>query len=194
MMKQTKWILIWILTVMVSLSFLPTNSVNAAKVALNKKKATITVGKSVTLKLKNTKKKVTWSSSNKKIATVSSKGKVTGKKAGKATITAKAGGKKYNCKVTVKNKKNESDVKALKAIIKAQKKKGAEVSSDLDSSQYKWSNAKDSRLISIKWSNRKLKGKISFVGLSKLKAVYCDENELTGLNVMKNTKLEDLEC
>ena len=76
----------------------------ASKVKLNKTKATITVGKTVTLKVKNTKKKVKWSSSNKRIATVSSKGKVKGKKAGKVTITAKIGKKKYKCKVTVKKK------------------------------------------------------------------------------------------
>lgn len=79
----------------------------AAKVKLNRKKVTITVGKSVTLKVKNTKKKVKWSTSNKKVATVNKKGKVTGKKAGKATITAKVGKQKYKCKVTVKKKQNE---------------------------------------------------------------------------------------
>lgn len=69
---------------------------------MNKSKATIYVGETVTLKLKNNKKKVKWSSSNKKVAAVSKKGKVKGKKAGKATITAKVGKKKYNCKITVK--------------------------------------------------------------------------------------------
>ncbi|MCM1498296.1 MAG: Ig-like domain-containing protein [Clostridium sp.] len=83
------------------------NAVNtqaAAKERLSQTKVTITVGKSVTLKVKNTKKKVKWSTSNRKVAAVSKKGKVTGKKAGKATITAKVGGKKYTCKVTVKKK------------------------------------------------------------------------------------------
>lgn len=80
------------------------NTQAAAKERLNQTKVTVTVGKSVTLKVKNTKKKVKWSTSNKKVATVSKKGKVTGKKAGKATITAKVGGKKYTCKVTVKKK------------------------------------------------------------------------------------------
>ena len=71
-------------------------------VKLNKKKATVKVGKSVKLKVKNTSKKVTWSSSNKKVAKVSKAGKVTGVKAGKATIKAKVGGKTLKCKVTVK--------------------------------------------------------------------------------------------
>ncbi len=69
---------------------------------LNKKKATVKVGKSVKLKVKNTSKKVTWSSSNKKVAKVSKAGKVTGVKAGKATIKAKVDGKALKCKVTVK--------------------------------------------------------------------------------------------
>jgi expansin (peptidoglycan-binding protein) len=75
-----------------------------AKAVLNKKNVTLTVGKSVTLKMKGTKKKVKWSTSNKKVATVSKKGKVKAKKAGKATITAKLGKKKYKCKVTVLKK------------------------------------------------------------------------------------------
>ena len=73
----------------------------ASKVKINKKKATIKVGQTVKLKVKNTKKKAKWSSSNKQVATVSKKGKVTGKKTGKATIIAKAGKKKYKCKIRV---------------------------------------------------------------------------------------------
>ena len=75
------------------------------KVALNKTKLTLTVGKSYKLKLKNNKKKIKWSSSKKKVATVSKTGKVKAKKAGTTRITAKVGKKKYVCKVTVKNKK-----------------------------------------------------------------------------------------
>lgn len=104
-MKQTKRILAIMLTLVLSISMIPTINVSAAKkVKLNKTKATIYVGKTVTLKLKNNKNKIKWSSSNKKVATVTSKGKVKGKKAGKATITAKVGKKKYKCKVTVKKK------------------------------------------------------------------------------------------
>ena len=75
------------------------------KVALNKTKLTLTVGKSYKLKLKNNKKKIKWFSSKKKVATVSKTGKVKAKRAGTARITAKVGKKKYVCKVTVKNKK-----------------------------------------------------------------------------------------
>ncbi|MCR5837516.1 MAG: Ig-like domain-containing protein [Lachnospiraceae bacterium] len=73
-----------------------------AKAKLNKKKATIYVGKTVKLKVKNVKGKVKWKSSNKKVAKVSKKGLVKGIKPGKATITAKVGKKKYKCKVRVK--------------------------------------------------------------------------------------------
>lgn len=66
----------------------------AAKVKLSRTKATLEVGDSVKLKVKNYKGKVKWSSSKKKVASVSKKGVVTAKKKGKAVITAKAGVKK----------------------------------------------------------------------------------------------------
>ena len=78
------------------------------KIKLNKKKATLVVGKSLRLKVKGTKKKVKWKSNRKKVATVSSKGVVKAKKKGKANITAKVAKKKLVCKITVKNKKTPS--------------------------------------------------------------------------------------
>lgn len=77
----------------------PTNV--SAKAKISKKSVTITKGKTYTLKVKGTKKKVKWTSSKKSVATVSKKGKVTGKKRGSATIIAKIGKKKYKCKVKV---------------------------------------------------------------------------------------------
>lgn len=74
---------------------------------LSKTKVSVNVGKTYTLKLSNTKKTVTWSTSNKKVASIQKVGKdsvkVTGKKSGTAKITAKVGKKKYICKVTVKD-------------------------------------------------------------------------------------------
>lgn len=72
------------------------------------------LGKSVNLKAEtNTKAKVKWSSSDKKIAKVSSSGKVTGVKAGKAMIYAKITykGKTYkdSYKVTVKKPAVKAD-------------------------------------------------------------------------------------
>ena len=94
----------------------PDAMAKSKKIRLNKKTATITVGKTVKLKLRNTKKKAVWKSSNKKIATVSKKGIVKAKKAGSVTITAKVNKKKYTCRVTVKKKpkKTKSKTAALK--------------------------------------------------------------------------------
>ena len=94
-----------VLAVMIAL----TVPVNAAGMKLNKKKVTIYVGKSTTLKVKGKKKKVKWKSTNKKVAKVNKKGKVTGLKAGKSTIIAKVGKKSLKCKVSVKNKTIKSD-------------------------------------------------------------------------------------
>lgn len=78
--------------------------VQAAKgPSLNKKKVTLQVGSSVRLKVKGTKKKVTWSSNKKAVATVTAQGKVTGRKQGTAKITAKVTGKKLTCTVRVKS-------------------------------------------------------------------------------------------
>lgn len=77
------------------------NAEAKAKPVLNKKKVSLAVGGKVTLKLKNWKKRVTWSSSRKSVATVSGKGVVKAKNKGTAKITAKAGGKKYVCRVNV---------------------------------------------------------------------------------------------
>lgn len=71
---------------------------------LNKKKATITVGKKLTLKLRGMV--VTrWTSSNKKIATVSSSGAVKTRKSGTVKITATGKDKKkYTCVLKVNAK------------------------------------------------------------------------------------------
>lgn len=82
----------------------------ATKVKLNCSKKTIKEGDSFNLKITGTKKKVKWSSSNKKIATVSSKGVVNGIARGVCKITASVGGKKYTCKVTVNKVENKSKV------------------------------------------------------------------------------------
>jgi hypothetical protein len=78
------------------------------KVKLNKTKAIIQKGKTLTLKVTVTPstlsdKSVTWTSSNTKVATVTKAGKVKGVKTGTATITctSKATGVKATCKVTV---------------------------------------------------------------------------------------------
>jgi len=77
------------------------NAYAANKVSISNKTLKLKKGVSFQLKLKGTKKKPVWKSSNKKIATVSKNGKVKAKKAGKAVISAKIGKKKYKCKLRV---------------------------------------------------------------------------------------------
>ena len=89
---------------MLILTFTPTMNTQAkAKIKLNKTKISLQRGKTYTLKVKGTKKKVKWSSNKKTIATVTRKGKVTAQKPGTAVITASCGEYKVTCKITVKN-------------------------------------------------------------------------------------------
>ena len=78
----------------------------SAKVKISATKKTLYVGKSTTLKVTGTKKKVKWSSSSKKVATVTQKGKVTAKKKGMATIKAKVAKSTFKCNVTIKDVNN----------------------------------------------------------------------------------------
>ena len=99
-MKRIKKMLLCMMFLL-SLTMIAPTQVEAA-VKINKKTVTLTVGKTLQLKVSGTKSKVTWSSNKKSVATVTKKGKVTAKKKGTATITAKVSKKKYSCKVTVK--------------------------------------------------------------------------------------------
>lgn len=114
MVNIAKPIISVILVLALVFSATPSSVSAKPKVKLNKTKVTLRVGKTVTLKLKNNKKRVKWSTSNKKVATVTAKGKVKAKKKGKATIIAKVGKKKYKCKVTVQPKKPTKTPAALK--------------------------------------------------------------------------------
>lgn len=78
-----------------------------AKVRVSRKKLTMEVSKTHTLKIKGVKGKTIWKSSKPGVAKVNKKGKVTALRKGKAVITAKAGNKLYNCVVTVKDKRNK---------------------------------------------------------------------------------------
>lgn len=113
MRKVTKKIIVIFTVFCMMFSALPL-PVQAAAPTISKKSITLTVGKSTTLKVKNTSKKVKWKSSNSKIASVNSAGKVTGKKAGKAKITATVNKKKYTCTVTVKAAKKAVKVSKIK--------------------------------------------------------------------------------
>lgn len=105
------------------------------RISLNKTKASVTAGSSVTLKAKvsGTSSKVSWSSSNSKVATVKN-GKVTGIKAGTAKITAKAGGKRAVCTVTVK----ANPANAYRNLIKQYEKKYGKAQTGYAGSVFYW--------------------------------------------------------
>lgn len=102
MKLNIKIALLFILTLcsFFSNSIISASAAKPAKPKLNRQKLVLGLDEDYTLKLKNTKKKVTWTSSNKKVVTVK-KGKLTPKKAGTATITAKINSKRFTCRVTV---------------------------------------------------------------------------------------------
>lgn len=105
-MKNRKIKVFTILILAISFVFTTTICASAASVKISKKSMTINAGKTSVIKVLNTTKKLTWTSSKKTVATVKATGKttakITAKKAGTTTITAKVGGKKYTCKVSVK--------------------------------------------------------------------------------------------
>ena len=100
--------------------------------------------------------------------------------------------------------KKASDVAALKKIIAEQKERGADISEDLDSNEYKWSAINgELRLTRIDWNHKKLNGEISFAGLDEITALciswdpYLEVDEIgevTGINITENTKLQYLNC
>lgn len=96
-MKKKRWM--FLVAMLVAVMMLPITA--SAAVKLNKKSVTLDIGKTVQLKIKGTKAKAKWSSTNKNVAAVSKKGKVSAKSAGNATIKAKVGTKTLKCKVTV---------------------------------------------------------------------------------------------
>ena len=80
-----------------------TCKITVSKLKLNVTKATIKLGKTLTLvpKVYGKNQTVTFSSSNKKVATVTSKGKIKAKKKGNAIITVKANGVTKKVKITI---------------------------------------------------------------------------------------------
>lgn len=115
-----------VLIIMICISFITAYSYNhsfvvqAASIKLNATSLTLKNIRKYQLKVKNTQKKVKWSSSDKRIAIVDSKGMVSAKKNGTCTIYAKISGKTLKCKVTVKSKSKmikDSDYVKVKDYI-----------------------------------------------------------------------------
>ena len=89
--------------------------------------------------------------------------------------------------------KNKNDIEVLTKIINEQKALGASIEEDIDDSwTYDWNEA--GRLYSITWDGDGLKGSLSLEGLEALQRFDCDDNDLTSLDVSKNTKLVSLSC
>ncbi|MBQ4176741.1 MAG: Ig-like domain-containing protein [Lachnospiraceae bacterium] len=74
-----------------------------AKVRLNKDSADMVPGYTLKLKVKGTRKPVTWRSRNRRVAVVDENGLVTAKRAGTCRIIARTGRKKLVCKIRVLN-------------------------------------------------------------------------------------------
>lgn len=102
--KMTKKLLALIVIASITMPMISINAY-AASCRLNYTYFTMTGGYSFKLYVSGTGRKVTWSSSNKRIAKVSAKGKVEGLRKGKCYIYAKVGGKKLKCRVKVTSNK-----------------------------------------------------------------------------------------
>lgn len=100
-MNTLKKLLSLFLTICVLLPFSPQTVQAAAAPKLNRTTVYMSTADTLTLKVLNNKKKVTWSSSNKKVAKVNANGKVTPIWFGRTVISANVGGKTLKCKVNV---------------------------------------------------------------------------------------------
>ena len=97
----------------------------AASIKLSKKTVYMAKGKTYKLKVKGTRAKVKWKSSNTAVVSVSKKGKLKANNYGTAKITAKVKGKTLKCTVKVE-RKSEKNARTLRNyLLKKGKKKGS---------------------------------------------------------------------
>ena len=140
----------------------------AGKVALSSSKASVAVGGSKTISLRNARGKVKWSVAKKSVASIKANGasvKVKGKKAGTTTITAKVGKKSYKCKFTVKNAP-----KISKSSISLTKGKSYDLSVTGTASAPKWSTSNKKVATIKKVSARKYRVTAKSFGSATIKA------------------------
>ena len=117
--------LLMIMTVLVAFApMLQDGEVYAASIKLNKKTVYLLKGKTYKLKVKGSKSKAKWISSDKTVVSVSKKGKLKAMGYGTATVTAKVKGKTLKCKVTVERKAQKNARKLRDYILKNGKKSG----------------------------------------------------------------------
>ena len=95
--------------------------------------------------------------------------------------------------------KNEEDVEALTRLIDEQRALGAKVSTDVESTkEYIWEKLSETdtelRLVEIQWQGKGLVEAVSFEGLTALKKLQCDDNDIVTLDVSKNTALTYVRC
>ena len=97
----------------------------AASIKLNKKTVYMAKGKTYQLRVKGTRAKVKWKSSNNAVVSVSKKGKLKAKGYGTAKITAKVKGKTLKCTVKVERKAEKNARTLRNYLLKKGKKSGS---------------------------------------------------------------------
>ncbi len=217
MKKLMKQLAIVLTIALVLAGMAGSGAVAAKKAKISNSKLTLKMGQSKKLSVRNLtkkqKKKVKWSSSNKKVASVSKSGSVKAKKKGTAKITAKVGKKKYVCKVTVtakspsatptpipktKEQLAKEDRDNLTAMVKTWVAGGAKISTNIEDSRfYLWND--DGRLDTIRVCDLEgtedygVKGKIDVTCFTALERLELDNNRgVTEINVKGITTLKYL--
>lgn len=140
----------------------------AGKVALSSSKASVAVGASKTISLRNASGSVKWSVAKKSVVSIKANGasvKVTGKKAGTTTITAKIGKKSYRCKLTVRNAP-----KISKSSISLTKGNSYDLAVTGTASSPKWSTSNKKVATIKKVSARKYRVTAKSSGTATIKA------------------------
>ena len=152
-------------------------------VSLNKTRVNLVVGKSTTLRLKNAKGTVAWSSGNSKVATVNSKGKVTAKKFGIVDITAQYKGESYKCRVYIRD--NKLDVQKSSVKVKVGKTVSVKITVKVNNDILLYNSNK--KVAVCKWSKKWKKNvttlKITGKSVGKTRVLIYDKNRYFMLTV-----------